>query len=74
MFGLKMYRMPFSIYLLLTLPVGKFPNDLGVVRGCIEAVKRPIIHGFHIIELVDGLRTEVNPSPMHLNPFVHVGG
>ena len=74
MFGLEMHRMPFTIYLALTLSVGQYPNDLGVVQGRIEAVKLPIVHGFQIVELVDGPRTEVDLNPTHSNPFVHVGG
>ena len=73
-FGLEMHRMPFTIYLPLTLPVGQYSNDLGVVRGRIEAGKRPIVHGFQIVELVDGLCIEVDLNPMHSNPFLHVGG
>ena len=74
MFGLEMHRMPFAIYLPLTLLVGQYPNDLGVVRDRIEAIKHPIIHGFQIVELINGLCIEVNLNPMHSNPFVHVSG
>ena len=74
MFGIEMHCMPFTIYLPLTLPVGQYPNDLRVVWGCIEAVKCPIVHGFQIVELVDGLHTEVDPNLKHPNPFFHICG
>ena len=39
MFGLEVHRLPFTINLLLTLPVGQYPNDFRVVGLRMESIK-----------------------------------
>ena len=39
MFGLEVHRMPFTINLPLTLPVGQYPNDFRVVGLRMEPIK-----------------------------------
>ena len=74
MFGLEMYSMPLTVQFPLPLPICQHPKDLGVVRGRIEAIKCPRVHGLQMVEFVYGLRTEVNLNPMHPNLFIHVRG
>ena len=39
MFGLEVHRMPFTINLPLTPPVGQYPNDFKVVGLRMESIK-----------------------------------
>ena len=39
MFGLEVHRMPFTINLQLTLPVGQYPDDFRVVGLRMEPIK-----------------------------------
>ena len=74
MFCLEMHNMPLTIQFLLSLPICQYPKDLEVVRGRIEDIKRPRVHGLQIVVFVYELRVEVDPNPMHPNLFILMGG
>ena len=73
MFGLKVNRVPFTVNLPLTSPVGQYPNDLGVVGLRMEPIKGLKGNWFKVIVLVDRLRTKVYQHPAHPNLFQHMG-
>ena len=74
MFGLEVHRLPFTINLPLTLPVGQYPNDLGVVGVLMEPIKGLRGDWFKVKVLVDRLRAEVYQHPAHSNLFQNMGG
>ena len=73
MFSLKVNRVPLTINLLLTSPVGQYPNDLGVVGLCMEPIKGLTGNQFKVIALVDRLRAEVYQYPAHRNLLQYMG-
>ena len=74
MFGLEVHRMPFTIKLPLTLPVGQYPNDFRVIGLRIEPIKGLIGNWVKVIILVDRLRGEVYQHHAHPNLFKNMGG
>ena len=74
MFGLKVNRLPLTVNVLLTSPVGQYPNDLGVVGLRIEPIKGLRGNRFKVIVLVDRLHTEVYQHPAHPNLLQYMGG
>ena len=74
MFGLEVNRMPFTINLPLTLPVGQYPNDFRVVRLRMEPIKGLRGNLVKVIISVDRLCTEVYQHPSHPNLFQNMGG
>ena len=74
MFGLKVNRVPLTINLPLTSPVGQYPNDLGVVELRMEPIKGLKGNWFKVMVLVDRLRAEVYQHPTYPNLFQYMGG
>ena len=74
MFGLEVHRMPFTIKLPLTLPVGQYPNDFKVVELCMEPIKGLRGNWVKVIILVDRLRAEGYQHPAHPNLFQNMRG
>ena len=74
MFGLEVHRMPFTIKLPLTLPVGQYPKDFRVIGLRMEPIKGLKGNWVKVVILVDRLRVEVYQHPVHPNLFQNMGG
>ena len=74
MFGLKVNRVPLTVNLPLTSPVGQYPNDLRVVGLCMEPINGLRGNWFKVVVLVDRLRAEVYEHLAHPNLLQYMGG
>ena len=74
MFGLEVHRMPFTIKLPVTLPVGQYPDDFCVIGLRMEPIKGLRGNWVKLVILVDRLRAEVYQHPAHSNLFQNMGG
>ena len=74
MFGLEVHRMPFTIKLPVTLPVGQYPDDFLVIGLRMEPIKGLRGDWVKLVISVDRLRAEVYQHPAHSNLFQNMGG
>ena len=73
MFSLEVHRMPFTINLPMTLPVGQYPNDSRVVGLRMEPIKGLGENSIKVIISVDRLCNDVYQHPAHHNLFQCTG-
>ena len=69
MIVLEVHRMPFTINLPLTLPIGQYPNDFRVVGLRMEPIKGLRGNWVKVIISVNRLCTKVYQHPVHPNFF-----